>query len=510
MSDTDPLLRAIAKGDPAAPDGRALVALGRLARTTALPPHPVDLVSRVVHDIQMGEGGADIDAWVERGACDDAQLTQLLTLTRRVATPPRQADLTGRVRLRLGAGRLSTRLFTVLDDRSGIVRKRARIIAAVIAGHLAAAMIFALVRVNLDQDAGHMGGNATSASIMMDGDTGRAAPARPQTSSLLPPRLPAAWTSIRDVEADLFLLRRLPELRDEARRTAGLDGSVALVNEGLDWLSSRQDATTGSIGRVVGNRDQDLATQSLAALALLGEGPGNRERAAVTRRVLGWIITELGHGPARPGHWSLSLASLALVEGALLLGDPPIRQAAERTLARIAGDRVRPDEKGWSGFALLAIETAQQGGLDVPGPLLQQERFHLLGGDDIDHPTADGHAGVSAFAHFIFGHRSASGTSVWTRRLTERTPDAPADGKLDLVGGLFTALALREAGGPAWTAWGTTMGEILSSQFVGEPGLRHLPATRVDDHGMAGDGVVFATALAVLNLQTPYRYLPVE
>lgn len=510
MTDTDPLLRAVATGDPAAPDGRALAALGRLARSTAHPPRPVDLVERVLGGIQADDGDADIDAWVERGACDDAGLSRLFTLTRTAATPPQQVDLTGRVRLRLGAGRV----FDVLDDRTGIIRKRVRIVAAVIAGHLAAALVFALVRVNLETESGHGGtrGDASFATIATDSPAngGNQAPTRQQGTSLLPPRLPAAWTSIRDVEADLFLLRRLPELRSDARRAAGLDGSASLVAEGLGWLLSRQDAATGVIGRLVGDRDQDLATQSLAVLALLGEGPGNRDRDAASRRTLGWISTELGRLNARPGHLSLSLASLALVEGALLLGDQPLHTTAERSLARIAADRVQPDPQGWSGFALLAIETAQQGGLAVPGMLLQLER-RSLGRSDGEHgPLDPGHPGVATFGRFIFGQRAAPETGAMIRQLTGQPPVAGDDGKADLAGWFFTALALREAGGPAWTTWGTALGDAIAPLFTGEAGRRHVPATRVDDHGLAGDGVVFATALAVLDLQTPYRYLPVE
>lgn len=507
MSDTDPLLRAIAKGDPAAPDGRALAALGKLARDTAHPPRPIDLVDRVLNDIQTHDGTTAIDAWVEQGACDDAGLTRLLTMTRAAAALPHGVDLTGRVRLRMGAGRI----LTVFDDRTGIIRKRVRIIAAVIAGHLAAALVFALVRVNLDQDAGR--GDGSSAIIVAEGtvDGGRKAPARSVAAPLLPPRLPVAWTAIRDVEADLFLMRRMPELRAEARLAAGLEGTAPLVAEGLNWLRSRQDATTGAIGRLVGDRDQDLATQSLAVLALLGDGPGDKERNAAARRTLVWIAAELDRGPAaRPGHWPLSLAGLALVEGALLLGDQPFREAAARTLARIAADRVQPDNRGWSGFPLLAIETAQQGGLDVPGQLLQQERRNMMRGSDADAAPVTGHPGVSAFARYIFGQRSTTGTRALAAQVIAQPPKTTADGKVDLVGNLFGALTMREAGGDAWKAWGTALGDAIVPLFTGEPGRRHVPATKVDDDGLAGDGVVFATALAVLNLQTPYRYLPIE
>lgn len=98
----DPLLAAVQRGDPRCPDGRALAALGRLARAEA--PAPVDLVPRVLAALPAdgADDGAAIDAWVAGAPC--APLDRLRQLRRELLAPA-PADLAPRVRAALGPRR---------------------------------------------------------------------------------------------------------------------------------------------------------------------------------------------------------------------------------------------------------------------------------------------------------------------------------------------------------------------------------------------------------------------
>ena len=71
--------------------------------------------------------------------------------------------------------------------------------------------------------------------------------------------------------------------------------------------------------------------------------------------------------------------------------------------------------------------------------------------------------------------------------------------------------AVRDAGGPTWDAWAKNLQAQLIPAFtpVDKNGCAYVPANRVHyADGASGD--VFATSLALLNLQIAYRYLPVQ
>ncbi|MBA2482553.1 MAG: hypothetical protein H0V44_17960, partial [Planctomycetes bacterium] len=100
MTDTDPLLRAVADGDPACPDGRALARLGELVRTHARPPGRVDVAAdvraRLVGDAAFADDAdgslsaedierAEIDRAYDGDGSSDEQLARLGALVRGAA-----------------------------------------------------------------------------------------------------------------------------------------------------------------------------------------------------------------------------------------------------------------------------------------------------------------------------------------------------------------------------------------------------------------------------------------
>ena len=261
----------------------------------------------------------------------------------------------------------------------------------------------------------------------------------------------------------------------------------------------------------------DKKSTRLAVLALLGEGFGDKSRTTAARNGLGWLRGRIftgapddESGPDRAlaelSPVAAGLTCLALVEGGLLFGDETLRAQAEQCLAAIdRGLPMQAGAAGLGGFSLLALETAQQGGLHVPGRLLQHARHNIartLPGQDND----AGRVGLAAFARFIYGHGELGSTLNQIERLDALAPSVTTD-HADPLGWFFATLALREAGGKHWEQWSAALQSALSP-LVNSDGAQ---TGRVDPMRIRfGDtgGEIFATSLVVLNLQAPYRYLP--
>lgn len=496
--DSDPLLRAIATGDEHCPDGKALARLGRLIRGEG--PVAGDVRERVAQRLAVDEAdvtvdeAAAIDRHYDERIADPAleRLGDLAGLLR-----PAPADLRDRVRKQLVA---SLRLAPVSAEapvssraqaeRAMLRGQRLRIILGVAGVHAAALLAFAVVQLGLRPiTQGESGGSGWA----------DAKPLPVQPVLKVPERLPASWRDLPNSGFDLLALRRSPELRTAARQRFGMERSAGTVACGLRWLLLQQDVD----GRFVsGTADAALASHALATLALLGEGTGDsdsdRQRVAAVARALPGLATGDGTGQV-----PRSLATLARVEAALLaVGSRAEAEAALADLARNLplGSASGPGAGGVGGFTLLAAETAHQAGFAVPPVLLEQSRAisALIPAADAD----VGRVGLAGFARLAFGWRENPGTTTVVEALDGRMPSI-AQG--DALGWFPATLAAREAGGPRWDAWVSALQSTLLPLFSDtEPGVAMVPASAV--HHAPDD--VFATAIAVLDLQAAYRYLP--
>ncbi len=516
MSDTDPLLRAVSDGNPACPDGRALARLGELIRAHSQLPGDSDLAplvrSRLDADDSVSIAPDPVDAVAIDLAWDgvraagspamdgDDSLARLGELIAGASSLPYPVDLADRVRQRLKNADRQPDMPQL--EKGG----RWRIWSAVISAHVAALVAIAIYQTAIhDRD---QGGSADAVSITMMKGVRASDPG--YTGPEMPTRLPMQWSEMHEVGTDLFLLRRFPELREEARRHYGMERSGAAVSGGLSWLESSQHAD-GSFGKLSGDGDRDLATQSLAALALLGEGLGDQKRTAAIRGSLAWIDAQLDdehfheHGQVPAG-----IACLALVEGGLLLADPALRAQAEDVLIELdRGVPVQPGAAGLGGFTLLALETACQGGMRVPPRLLEQGRRNL--GRSLPTQEDDaGRLGLAAFSRLIYGYRGKTSTSRQLEVLGTLPPQPSAAGQVNPLGWFFATLALREAGDVAWDRWAASLQAALVPAFEATPdGGMRVPAAKVR-YADGDGGDVFATSLAILNLQAAYRYLPLD
>jgi hypothetical protein len=414
---------------------------------------------------------------------------------REASAPPHPIDLAAGVERALVA---SARLTPTRID----LGTRWRIWSTVVAGHVAALLAFAIYQSTATAPADAAAEPTVSTAAA--GSVGaRALPAIPGG--------PASWSQMASGGHDLFALRRAPDKRAETRVAAGLGGSAATVEMALTWLQAQQDPATGRFGRTPGGAAHDVAVQALALLALLGEGVDDASRRAAVDRGLDWLAERLSGDPLHDDT-AAGLAALALVEGALLTGEPERRLAAERQLARFEGAvPAQPGPSGLGGFVLLALETAQQAGYDVPGRVLEASRRNLgraLPGDGAD----AGRIGLAAFARFISGR----GVNPSTGRLLDalanedRLPRPDFAARVDPLGWYFAVLAVRQQGGPLWDRWAKELQSTLLPCFQEADGRAWVPAAKVRFADAAPDGDLFATCVALMDLQAAYRYLPLH
>ncbi len=518
----DPLFRAVVAGDSACPDGAALARLGDLVRSQARPPEAVDLVARVREaldadesDTQDDETAVDedllIDAYYdadERGSAAAAlpELARLRGMVRRAATPEHEPDLLPRVQRSLA--RESAR------QTQGRVAPttRWRIWTAVIGGHVAAMLALAVTGIHAPpvrspENRSHY---VHQRPLLFRIDVRRMQDQARAHGAISVPELPERWSALRQRPADLFALRRSAPMRAYARRFFLMKGSSGTVQASLAWLRNRQDVATGAIGPLTGDPAHDCTVQSLAALALLGEGVDDQGRAASARRALDWITAHCRQLRAGDDLTVDGVVALALVEGAVLLDEADLHRGAAAFLARLQPDLVRHARSaGKEGFLLLAVETARLNGISVP-PALRSAVQHRLA-RSLPRASGDvGQQGLAAFARQVNGvHRSRS-TAAQLARIATSLPRADELQRCDPLAWFFASLAMRELGGEEWAAWSESLQRSLLVCFrYSADGQAWLPGERVPYAAALGPAAdVYATALAVLDLQVAYRYLP--
>jgi hypothetical protein len=478
-SSSDPLLRAIQRGDPNCPDGASLARLGKLARAAGAN-HSVDLSERVRRSLADGaaagsDGDAAVDAWM--GGTADPVLDRLHALTH---GQPRPVDLRDRVRRALAPA--SLRLSPQQAERTG---RRWRLVAAIAAAHVAAILVFTTI---------------ADSTPSGSGVGGAAAANRSRETMITAPN----WESLRERGGDVLAPRRSSLARETARADARLGDTAAPVAHMLAWLIARQDPVSGRIA--TGNGDRAVASQAFAALALLGEGAGDQTRLNRARLALGPVAAAMaGTEPLSPA--TLSAAALALVEGALVTRDPELTLTARAGLLRLTRELPgSPHEGGLAGLAWLALETAETGKLEPPRGAIEAARNRIArplpavrtGDTDL------GRLGLAAYARIVLGLGGQETTQTQLAALTSTPPVADRDGRIDPLAWFLAGLAMHAQGGPGWTAWAEGLRASIPPRLVPSgPSQARLPA---DSVRFAGGDEVLATALGVLALQAPYRY----
>lgn len=269
----------------------------------------------------------------------------------------------------------------------------------------------------------------------------------------------------KDPFRDLMSHRHIESVRRGNREAFGGAMTAEPVSAGVRWLASNQDEN--------GSWSDDVQTTALATLALLAE---NGVKAPEIDPAVAYLKSNM-RADGRVGDTIAdhAVASAALVEVAVLDNDPNRRHVAEAAVAHLIA------EQGADGTWGEATPWATQA-----------LRLSLM---------LDSRAAVPALAT-----ADAAETDAWTAIVASPVPAKPEpanaiplDRKLTSL--LFGSLAMYQLGGEPWTAWNTVAPSRLLTAAGDDgawPADYDLEAARPDS--------ARATALAVLTLQTYYRY----
>lgn len=500
---TDPILKALQQGDEQCPDGRALAKLGRLTREHGGLPRSVDLLSRIKTGLAEGAYADEADTSFEAtvhahydGGQRDSSLSHFQEQVQEQTAPPADIDLVPRLEGRMSPRRSSRRLPVQPLDGAA----RFRIWTAVIAGHVAALVAIAAIYVTF-RDA-RMGDPAPMAIHPMYGGS---APylvniqrfGQQPAEGAMALEHPASWRDLEGRGDLIMVLRTTPERRQLARELYLTQESLNTTRAALAWLVQRR-RTDGTIGTPGTDPSEALAAQSLAALALLGEGVDNPERLQTIRPLLAWIgqAANADHLDSR----GRALAALALVEGYALTNDPDLKDPARHGLQRWSQETLGAmDVGGVQTFGYLAWNIAK---VTVP-ELVEDLEAPVLK----DTPAQGPGRAASQWLRLLEGHRVEASL---IDGLTIDVPTLDEQGRADPLTWYFVGSLLRDTQPQGWQAWvAAHQRALLEVINYGTGRVAWVNPAKVQQLGAMGDDAeVMATALVALNLQIAYRYLP--
>jgi len=330
-------------------------------------------------------------------------------------------------------------------------------------------------------------------------------------------------------------------------RTLGTPGGTSAdanraVMAGLTWLARAQERDgSWSCERWDGREKWDVGVTSLALLAFLGAGYTHTKGQfkATVARGLNWLRENQRFDGSFQWRtfYEQGLAAMALCEAYALTRSPAIGRLAQRAIDYIC--RVQPEHGGFryagsvakdqgdlsvSGWQMMAMAAGMCAGLEVPQEAVQRSlvllkntylgdgRSAYLVKSDYVSPsmTAVGmlcrqflggpDAEIAAAAHYLLKHQTRHKRRAKT--------------SYHLVGDLYytyySCLAMFQMGGKRWARWNRLYRDLLVEAQIEEKFSRGRFARgswHPKNHrfGSAG-GRIYTTAMAILCLETPYRY----
>lgn len=353
-----------------------------------------------------------------------------------------------------------------------------------------------------------------------------------------------------------------------ARRAAREGGAAtdAAVGEALDWLVRHQDPagywpSAGFTKACQQNRCSgegvpgvDVGVTGLALLAFLGAGntPNTGEHREVVTRGIAWLVSTqhqktglFGEVGSHVGyHYDHAIATHAVIEAFGLSKDESLRGVAEKAVRRI--ERAHNPYQGWryefpgnrendmsiTGFMVLALCAARDFDLEVDASILEQTTHW------IDSMTDPDTGRVGYLKPGGFGAREPGMLERWpVNRVEPMTASAlccrfalggsakvltataqgskllrsklplwdDEEGTIDLYYWYYGSQAAWQLGGTDWDAWQQALHRALLSSQRKDGDERGSWDPEYDPWGHKG-GRVYATAMATLCLEAPYRY----
>lgn len=312
------------------------------------------------------------------------------------------------------------------------------------------------------------------------------------------------------------------------------DAQQLAVERGLEWLAAHQ-SPDGAFGGSAGAFSKHAGITALAGLAFMQAGnlPGRGKFGDNVRRCLdfilassqesGMIASDQSHGPMY-GH---GFATLFLAEVYGMTGRDDVKEPLQRAIRLIQKTQNR--EGGWrynpvpydadisvTICQVMALRAARDAGIKVEKEVIDNAIKYVMacrnpdGGFSYMAGQGGSGNGPSAFARsaagvatlFYAGVSEGDAIDRGLRYLMDYTPghsrlNAEAEGHY-FYGHYYAVQATFLAGGEYWNRWyGAVRDELIAKQH------------RNNGNWSDQMGEDYATAMALIILQMPNRYLPV-
>ena len=347
----------------------------------------------------------------------------------------------------------------------------------------------------------------------------------------------------------IYSLRNSQDRLAIAQQRGGSIETEKAVNDALQWLAENQEADgrwdasrwgAGKETQVFGHdrkgagADADTGITGLATLAFLAAGHTHLEGPYQDqlRRALEFLVKQQSVDGSLAGDARLfakmychSMTLLALSEALALTGDQrlsrPVQLGVDYSVLaqnrQDGGWRYQPGDSGdmsQFGWQVLALHSARLGGAVVPATTMDRMQNFLekcssgVGGGLASYRPGQGPSTTmtaeALLCRFVLDKTVPATTLMEaSRKIATELPSAQ---HINLYYWYYGTLAMYHAGGPDWEQWNREMKIALLSTQV---------KTGADEGSWAPDclwgsygGRVYSTAMATLNLEVYYRYLP--
>ncbi|MFC1805993.1 prenyltransferase/squalene oxidase repeat-containing protein, partial [Planctomycetota bacterium] len=325
------------------------------------------------------------------------------------------------------------------------------------------------------------------------------------------------------------------------------------AKRGLIWLARAQEPDgSWDAKRWDGAQPYRVGSTGLALLAFLGAGYTHRRGPfkETVRRGLGWLAARQRPDGSFPWQtfYEQGIATMAVSEAYQMTRYPTLGRVAQRAADYIFA--VQPDHGGFrytgpvargegdmsvTGWQIMALKSARSAGLRVPQTAFDRSHTFLAGAwrgygasAYLVSKQGKGSLAVSAIGMACRIFLDPDRYEEEIRETAQLLLDADlTDGKAvpggaskqlvrDLYYTYYSSLAMFQygSGGEAWRVWDSMFRAPLANeqiQTVRDARGRHIrgswdPASH--RWGKAG-GRVYTTAMALLSIEVPYRFLPI-
>ncbi|MCP3917179.1 MAG: hypothetical protein GY711_16645 [bacterium] len=351
--------------------------------------------------------------------------------------------------------------------------------------------------------------------------------------------------------------------RRNVRKAGGDRDTAKSVAAGLEWLAKHQSPEGywdsdgfakhhGGGCECDGKGDplHDVGVTGLALLAFLGDGntPDAGPYQQHVAKGVQWLVErqddKYGQIGLRRGHswiYDHAAATFALAEAYLFTSNPDWKGPLEKAVGFLID--ARHEDGGWrydfpgresdtsaTGWAFLALKTAYEAGIQVPGAAFDGSLFWFdkVTNEGNGRVGYDSKGSVSARVagvndHFPPDHGEANtAISMICRRFAGESADSelmtqqselllkqlptwsPDEHKVDMYFWYYGTYAMFQVGGTAWKSWNTSLKRAVLAGQLDKDDVEG-SWDPVGPWGFSG-GRVYSTALMVLSLEVYYRY----